>query len=145
MARRVFRHSGRVLLLACLLGGPEADAAVCRVTPNGSAFNDGTSWAVPVSLKQALQVAAICSELWLAKGVYKPGAAGETGQTFAIANGVAMYGGFAGTETAREQRDPSLNLTVLSGDIDSNDTHPSTAWWKMPRTSSAPTAPAWCC
>ncbi len=34
---------------------------------------------------------------------------------------MSLYGGFAGTETARDQRYPAGNVTVLSGDIDNND------------------------
>ncbi|GIW44375.1 MAG: hypothetical protein KatS3mg077_1657 [Candidatus Binatia bacterium] len=42
--------------------------------------------------------------------------------TFQLQNGVAVYGGFLGTEGSLAQRDPSNNVTVLSGDIDQNDT-----------------------
>jgi hypothetical protein len=41
--------------------------------------------------------------------------------SFNVHPGVAVYGGFAGTEISREQRDPALHRTVLSGDIDFND------------------------
>ncbi len=39
-----------------------------------------------------------------------------------LKNGVEIYGGFAATETMRSQRNYTTNVTVLSGDIDQNDT-----------------------
>jgi LPXTG-site transpeptidase (sortase) family protein len=76
------------------------------------------------SLQSALDNAA-CTEVWVAAGTYKPTHLLESSDprtaTFQLKSGVAIYGGFSGVETAREQRSPLEYLTVLSGDIDNND------------------------
>jgi uncharacterized repeat protein (TIGR01451 family) len=59
-------------------------------------------------------------EIWVAEGVYTPDAVNETFRV--SANNVHLYGGFAAGESAREERDWVANVTVLSGDIDDNDT-----------------------
>ncbi|MGB4775104.1 MAG: choice-of-anchor Q domain-containing protein, partial [Daejeonella sp.] len=64
------------------------------------------------------------TELWLKKGSYYPAPmivdnVFLTGrdQTFLLKNGVSLCGGFAGTETALNQRNITKNPTILSGDI----------------------------
>ena len=65
---------------------------------------------------------AACNEIWVAEGVYRPTPlTTDRSATFTLKYGVALYGGFNGTETQRSQRSPAVNLTVLSGDIDNND------------------------
>ena len=59
--------------------------------------------------------------IWVAQGVYYPGSPINRTATFQLVKGVALYGGFAGAETTREQRDWSARQTMLSGDIDHND------------------------
>ncbi|NGM63090.1 gliding motility-associated C-terminal domain-containing protein [Sphingobacterium sp. SGG-5] len=92
----------------------------------------GNSWdnAVP-ELRDALSwtkdnwdVAANGSlQIWVAEGIYKPTSdPSDRDATFQLANGVEIYGGFAGTETTLTQRDWQTNATILSGDIDNNDT-----------------------
>jgi len=110
------------LALAC---GSEANAK-CFVDYSASGLNDGSSWAnAYVDLQSAVNSTA-CDEIWVAKGVYKPGASGDDTATFAIRSGVALYGGFAGTETSVSERNLSLHTSVLSGDIDNNDAHSGT-------------------
>jgi predicted outer membrane repeat protein len=98
-----------------------AHANICYVTPAGSNANLGTSWASPYDLQTALGAGA-CSEIWVAAGVYKPTTGTDRNASFAVRSGVAVYGGFNGTELNRNQRDPAANLTVLSGDLAGNDT-----------------------
>ena len=81
-----------------------------------TAFND---------LQDALDMAASSGEdveLWVASGKYTPdrGTGGVT-ISYELQNGVTLYGGFAGSETQREQRDPTTNPTILSGDLLDND------------------------
>lgn len=94
-----------------------AHAAVCRVTPTGNGANSVASWSQPMSLGGALARQS-CTEIWVAAGVYKPS---SSVTSLVISAGTALYGGFAGNETARDDRNPAAHLTILSGDVDNND------------------------
>jgi len=89
--------------------------------------HDGVSWNTAYSsIQDALAVAAKGDEIWVAKGIYYPDIGlgqtkGDRKASFRLLDGVALYGGFAGTEKHRNERDWAVNVTVLSGDIDTND------------------------
>ncbi len=102
------------------------------------ATGSGTSWSSPMGeLADALKFAKTnnavpsnpqVSQIWVAKGAYKPMYSPRDGANFAsegrnnaflmVAN-VKLYGGFAGTESTLAQRDLSIsaNKSILSGDI----------------------------
>ncbi len=97
----------------------EVNARRCYVDVAASGANDGSGWADAfVDLQSALGDVS-CSTIWVADGIYTPGT--QPGDRFEILPGMHVYGGFAGTETSLQQRDPKANFTVLSGDIDGND------------------------
>jgi predicted outer membrane repeat protein len=80
--------------------------------------NNGMSWTdAYTDLQSALSVASSGDEIWVAAGTYKPTTGTDRTISFDLRNGVAVYGGFAGTETLRSQRNFEMNGTVLSGDI----------------------------
>ena len=110
-------------LVLCGLAFHAGASAACYVSKAATGANSGTSWAnAYTNLQSALHNAA-CTEVWVAKGVYKPTASTtDRTATFSIPPGLEVYGGFAGTETSAAQADPAANRTVLSGDIDGNDT-----------------------
>ncbi|MDX2303447.1 MAG: T9SS type A sorting domain-containing protein [Microscillaceae bacterium] len=125
------------LLLNFLLGGIfllnicNAQAAIIYVDASALGSNNGSSWVnAYTNLQSALSTALNGDEIWVANGVYIPSVAldidGLNGaeireKTFQIPPGVAMYGGFAGGEDSLSDRNPELNLTILSGDLDGND------------------------
>ena len=92
----------------------------------GTASGDSWANAIP-NLQDALALASSDSEIWVAAGVYYPDEGNGLSDndpelSFTLPDGVEVYGGFAGTETERSQRNPAVNITVLSGDVDQNDT-----------------------
>jgi hypothetical protein len=86
--------------------------------PTGA--NNGTSWADAFTdLQTAMAASGACTaQVWVADGVYLPTATdGPRTASFVLRNGLSLYGGFDGGETALPQRDPAVHLSVLSGDI----------------------------
>jgi len=61
------------------------------------------------------------SEIWVAAGTYKPTEPEGVWATFELVDGVGLYGGFAGTETSRSQRNWVTNETTLTGDSSIDD------------------------
>ncbi len=103
----------------------QADAAgldflgtlVCFVKASAAGTNTGASWQnAYTNLVAALDSTPVEKEIWVAAGTYKPNASSRD-NAFFFSAGQAAYGGFAGTETRRSQRDWRTNPTVLSGDI----------------------------
>ena len=87
-------------------------------TPNN---NYGADWNNAfATLEEALSLAASCSEveeIWVADGTYYPTTGTDRTASFEMLNGIAIYGGFKGTETMLSERDWTLYPTILSGDI----------------------------
>ena len=90
--------------------------------------NNGTSWAnAYTSLQSALGAATNGDQIWVAAGTYKPSSPyalaidGDRDFHFEMIEGVAIYGGFVGTETSVDDRtdygESGTNETILSGDI----------------------------
>ncbi|GAK96286.1 chitinase [Nonlabens tegetincola] len=91
------------------------------VDADAAGANDGTSWTnAYTSLQTALQLNP-GGEFWVADGTYLPGTQQTSTFDLSTANTV-IYGGFDGTETMLSERDPLTNVTILSGDLNSNDT-----------------------
>lgn len=117
-ARRITRGALLPLIAAAAFGSlPAAADSVFFVNrESGGAAEDGRAWATAFArIQDAITAAqrAGGGEVWVAGGVYaetRP----QQGALQLRAN-VRVYGGFAGTETAREQRDIQRNVTIIDG------------------------------
>ncbi len=101
----------------------QAAGSIIFAAPSAVGSGNCSSWANACTLQTALGTAVSGDEIWVKAGVHYPGSAGNRDASFQLRNGVAVYGGFAGTESSRDQRDWQTNKTILSGDIDHNDNH----------------------
>lgn len=83
-----------------------------RVRPDGDDAYAGADWGHPMKTVQAAVNDAMLhnKEVWVAAGTYN--------ETVKIVNSnVMLFGGFAGNETVRNQRDPAKNPTILDGSL----------------------------
>jgi parallel beta-helix repeat protein len=103
-------HAALFVAVALLLCRSSA-AAVVYVNQNapGPAHNGG-SWAEAfLTVQEGVDHAASDDDVWVAAGTYV--------QCITMKEGVALYGGFVGTEISRDQRDFVTNETILDGGL----------------------------
>jgi VCBS repeat-containing protein/predicted outer membrane repeat protein len=121
IANLIYRMVTTFILLALILAiapSQVARAATVRyVIPGGLTSGSCGSWGSACDLQYALGIAVSGDELWVKQGTYKPTSGSSRDATFQLKSGVAIYGGFVGTETARGQRNWASLITTLSGDI----------------------------
>lgn len=123
-----YRKIIALLILLSSVSPLFAQGTIYRVTAEATTGGDGSSWKKAITLTEALSQATAGDEIWV-KGyeditghIYK---APEGG--FVLPSGVAMYGGFAGTETIKNDLPTGRHKyqmkyqTALVGDISTND------------------------
>lgn len=94
------------------------------VRAGAPAGGDGRSWSTAFNdLRAALSQSEgwfdAVQEIWVAQGTYYTSTAvpSDRNTSFDLVPKVAVYGGFMGVETSREQRDPVAHPSILSGNI----------------------------
>lgn len=115
-----------IILFSCIFC--KLQATIRYVKPVAAGAATGLSWAnASASLQSMINISVAGDQIWVAAGTYKPNSyptgctscSGGTARdyTFSLKSNVSVFGGFVGNETMLAQRNPVLNLTILSGDI----------------------------
>ena len=123
-----YRKIIALLILLSSVNPLFAQSKTYHVTAEATSGGDGLSWAQAITLENALSLAKAGDEIWV-KGyeditghIYKAPKGG-----FVLPSGVAMYGGFAGDETIKNNLPTGRHKyqmkyqTALVGDIGTND------------------------
>ena len=110
------------LLLALLTSGTVSAQGIVYVDADVTGGNnDGSSWANAYNdLNTATAFAGPNDQIWVAEGTYLPDPS-TPNNSFNLATGQSLYGGFDGTESSLDQRDPVAHPTILSGDLMGDD------------------------
>ena len=117
-----------LILLSCTFQ-LYAQGKIYRVTAQATTGGDGSSWEKAIPLNEALSRAKATDEIWV-KGYENTNVENiyiAPKEGFVLPSGVAMYGGFEGTETSRDKLSFSrhkyqmTNQTTLVGDINVDD------------------------
>lgn len=132
----ILRWNWVVFVLALGVATASGQTTIHRVDANNdpNSANDGTTWnRAFLDLQDALDIASVGDQIWVADGTYKPSLRRPNDTdarhvTFYIPPGRRVYGGFLGVstefpsgESLLTQRNPEANLTILDGDIDGDD------------------------
>lgn len=83
--------------------------------------NDGSSWQHAYTSLSAALADSEAEEIWVAAGTYTADSATDADYAFFIQRSVALYGGFAGTESTLGERNLQANVTILSADVNADD------------------------
>ncbi|MBI5916642.1 MAG: T9SS type A sorting domain-containing protein [Bacteroidetes bacterium] len=119
--KKIYLNRFLVCLVLAFSAG-EITAQVVYVKQDASGADNGTSWLNAYKKLDDALLATTSGQIWVAAGTYKPGGLSPTfASVFSVKSNVSLYGGFVGTETSLAQRNPAVNLTTLSGDINGND------------------------
>lgn len=98
------------LMIALTVSFPAPAAGVVYVNWDAIGANNGSSWADAYRNIQAGIDDAVADggdEVWVAQGTYY--------EAIVMKSGVALYGGFNGTENSRLGRDWQTNITTIDG------------------------------
>lgn len=113
-----------VLSILCAVTAASGQDVVFVNAALQTGTNDGSSWANAyqgrLGLKAALDAAQAPAQFWIAEGTYAP-SLGDRSASFELHSGIALYGGFVGTETQLSERNPALHETILSGVVASDN------------------------
>ena len=124
-----YRKIIAVLILLSCTCQLYAQGKIYRVTAQATTGGDGSSWEKAIPLNEALSRAKATDEIWV-KGYENTNVENiyiAPKEGFVLPSGVAMYGGFEGTETSRDKLSFSRHkyqmtyLTTLVGDINKDD------------------------